>query len=532
MKYEFIKNSSMLLTAEKDEDILFILADNWDDNQVKASFDMYYNEQKIGIIKIFKKGYRETIDAIIKDDLLDMAKDVNYGLPGYYSLATNEKVYDNLYQIMGRPDAEQFLKSIHDIAFNNEYIKDIQDEYQYKYSFLRGIDENYIYSLNRYARHYSDNEFKLSVNYSKSDEYLRSTYTFDFNPQTEISSNLHAVIGNNGVGKTRLLRDIAQSVSQRKNIKDIPSEFLTGYSLPELSINFAENDNKNFGINSAVYISLSPFDKPSKSFILNSKINSEFDKDNSKSKAEPKYYSNYFLTLENMFNNLDGEIVKQLSKIKINDVASNNRRKIIQNFVWDSMLVDFWSKDMDTFFELIDKDDNAELQKQFMQKFDGMSSGQKNIIIILILVLANIRVNSLLIIDEPENYLHPPYISTFIKCLSEILKNLNSGGIISTHSDVVIQGLPTQCVHILRIDKEMYTLQDFNTYGESLDLINENIFGLDMERTGFYAKLRELVSSSKVDLASSNLKETLGTNLGSQAQIYLSLLEENKNNVR
>ena len=46
---------------------------------------------------------------------------------------------------------------------------------------------------------------------------------------------------------------------------------------------------------------------------------------------------------------------------------------------------------------------------------------------------------TLVIMDEPEEHLHPPLVSAFIRALSELMSYRNGVAIIATHSPVIVQ---------------------------------------------------------------------------------------------
>ena len=514
MDIKFIDSSKKL----EDKKTIYILSNFWDDGGIKASFKLFCGKKELGPIKILKLDKKTTIDALKSDNILDRLLNISTKkMVGYYSLASKD-TYKALYNSFSKNTVREFLKSINDVAYNPTFLEKIEQDAAYQCSFLRGINTKYIKTvLSKAARNYSTGSLTMKVSYKSYNCYEQDyNYSFNFNPKELISTNLHAVIGNNGVGKSRLLRDIALSIACQSKFNKISSEFLNNYHLPSVNIAFSDSSTMHF--NNVVYISLSPFDNPSKSFI--SKLDNI---DEEVKEKQNNQITNYFLTLKSKFNNIDNEILNQLNKFLNNEVIKKNRKIIENNFYWDKNISNFLGNTINTYLNILEKDqllkneNTRKAQNDLKNKFNQMSSGQKNIIIIIILTLANILENSLLIIDEPENYLHPPFTSTLIKSISDILQKLNGAGIIATHSDIVLQELPSECVHILKEEKSFHQLSYFQTYGNSLDSINEKIFGLDMEKTGFYSKIDSLVEKRKINKEITN-------KLGTQARIYLSIL--------
>lgn len=112
-------------------------------------------------------------------------------------------------------------------------------------------------------------------------------------------------------------------------------------------------------------------------------------------------------------------------------------------------------------------------------KVKGLSSGQQLFSYIAINVVGAIREHSLIVIDEPELFLHPTLEIEFISLLKLILKPFKSKAILATHSLAVVREVPSKCVHIFR--NEGLGLQivrpPFETFGGSVQRISSYVFG-------------------------------------------------------
>ncbi len=112
-------------------------------------------------------------------------------------------------------------------------------------------------------------------------------------------------------------------------------------------------------------------------------------------------------------------------------------------------------------------------------KVKGLSSGQQLFSYIAINVVGAIREHSLIVIDEPELFLHPTLEIEFISLLKVILKPFKSKAILATHSLAVVREVPSKCVHIFR--NEGYGLEivppPFETFGGSVQRISSYVFG-------------------------------------------------------
>ena len=83
-----------------------------------------------------------------------------------------------------------------------------------------------------------------------------------------------------------------------------------------------------------------------------------------------------------------------------------------------------------------------------------LSSGQETFVNLIINILALIKPNSLILIDEPENTLHPNIEIDFISILQDILnyEDFDSFAIIATHSATIVREVPESFVRVIKFD--------------------------------------------------------------------------------
>lgn len=109
-----------------------------------------------------------------------------------------------------------------------------------------------------------------------------------------------------------------------------------------------------------------------------------------------------------------------------------------------------------------------------------LSSGQRLFAYVVINVLGAIRNNSLILIDEPELFLHPTLEIQFISMLKEVLKAFKSKAILATHSVVTVREVPDQCVHIFQkndLGETRIVHPPFQTFGGDHQRISSYVFG-------------------------------------------------------
>lgn len=110
-----------------------------------------------------------------------------------------------------------------------------------------------------------------------------------------------------------------------------------------------------------------------------------------------------------------------------------------------------------------------------------LSSGQETFINLIINILALIKPNSLILIDEPENTLHPNIEIDFISILQDILKDedFDSFAIIATHSATIVREVPESFVRVIKFDGDgqpLITQPSIKTFGADIGTITNYVF--------------------------------------------------------
>ena len=109
----------------------------------------------------------------------------------------------------------------------------------------------------------------------------------------------------------------------------------------------------------------------------------------------------------------------------------------------------------------------------------SLSSGQETFVNLIINILALIKPNSLIFIDEPENTLHPNLEVDFIKILQDILIDFDSFAIIATHSPTIVREVPESFVRVIKFDGSGQLLIDspsIKTFGADIGTITNYVF--------------------------------------------------------
>ena len=175
---------------------------------------------------------------------------------------------------------------------------------------------------------------------------------------------------------------------------------------------------------------------------------------------------------------------------------------------------------------IMSKDDKTVEQKEkedATKLFEKLSSGHQVIILTLTRLVECITEKSLVILDEPENHLHPPLLAAFVRALSELLIDRNGVAIIATHSPVVLQEVPKSCVwKINRTGSEVTaTRLEIESFGATIGALTREVFGLEVTKSGFHKMLEDEVAKGKTY---AEILEIFNNELGDEARILLSTL--------
>lgn len=161
--------------------------------------------------------------------------------------------------------------------------------------------------------------------------------------------------------------------------------------------------------------------------------------------------------------------------------------------------------------------------------YNEMSTGYKFFFHALAHVMAYVESDSMVLIDEPENYLHPPLLSFLIRQLRKIMKARHSVLMIATHSPVVLQEVMSENVCIIRRSGNAVSIRKpaIETYGENLSAIVSDVFNLTSDNTGYYDVFDSLYDKwecGRMETAEQVLRiftEKLGARISTQMAQYL-----------
>lgn len=420
--------------------------DNWDDYAVCCLFNMYYHPDnstsiEIGRVKIIAK------DEVPSDDWGKPTRTADF-LPnpfadladvGGCSLGQDEAYYKRLKKTFSNEsDIFQVLHAIRDCAVYSDVYDEMCDNPCFKCMVrfdeaeqqLR-LGELIIRGLDTENSHRFEYSFQVPYN---NDETLK--IRFDFKEQEDIiPRRLYAIIGENGAGKTYLLNQLPCDYIALK--KEQFNNILPRYSkVIKVSTSFYDDYPEP---------PVSDFSK----FVYCGFRNHEEDRE------------------KRLQDILQDRILKALEKIKKDKIRRDGEDKlysILKNFLPISYLD-----------AVYDEFEGFELKK-IPAIVDRMSSGECNMFFIICDILANIRLDTLILFDEPEVHMHPNAITIFMNIVYSILDKYKSYAIISTHSPLVVREIFGDNVYVMERHEDVPVIRKIGmeSFAANLtDLYNE-----------------------------------------------------------
>lgn len=413
---------------------------------------------------------------------------------------------DDYYDSLQKLDAdlrEYVLASLRDVAFDLQIWELHRHESVMNESLMRDITSSAVLAQFTRMAHGGARLTKFRFTFTAPEEESGgppSKLSFAVSPDSNPPTNVHVIIGRNGVGKTYILHEIARTLTPSY----WPEEILG-------TIEWAKFAPARGAFANLIGISFSAFDESgvipdgaqNEEDIRYTFIGLRENNENLENFGQPK-------TPENMAT----EFLRSLKACN----AANRRRR------WDFAIAILGSDPVfraERIDELLDIcSSNASGANEVSNRFRRLSSGHKIVLLTITRLVEAVEEKTLLLVDEPECHLHPPLLSSFVRSVSELLIDRNGVAIVATHSPVVLQEVPSSCVWILsrygRTTKAERPMVE--TFGENLSILSREVFQLELIQSGFHQLLERAAAENRTYEAA--LAEFDGE-LGSEAKAVL-----------
>lgn len=504
-----------------DKNTYLIFEENsWDDFGYNTVFEAYYRDKNSGLpihfgnisiadLSITEEMSKCNINGYKAIDNLEM--EFNELGSNIVTLG-NDEYYENLNNLIKEKKVDFNIKDImialNDLAYNLELLDRVKEYEVIQLSFFRRSPIQLVEGkLNRLSKGIMNSiAYKFYLEYFSGNESV-GKYEFSTDPKDLFPTNIYAVIGNNGSGKTRLLYDIYSS-SLKKNEK-IKSEFYNEKN--QLFVKFIHEEIENSKFLGTNYISFSPFDNLKDKIQMCDEVITGIDIQN---------------------NNWENKFKALLGDMRSDSTKKRNFWILIKNFefIFEILLEEkFNTKNMNeqeylNFRENKIYNNEEQLFEKLNESFIKMSSGEKITLLGTVFLIVRVEERRLVLIDEPELFLHPPLLSDYIRVISNIMVAKNGLAIIVTHSPIILQEVINKNIYISKKNEQFFKLDEvfIPTFGENISVLTNEVFGLDVSKSGFYKFIDEYID--KKDIEVNNLKEMYHNELlGSEAKFYLAM---------
>lgn len=217
-------------------DTFFLVTDSWNDQGYYTYFHLIYCgsdlvKNKIGTLRIAFKGQEEGVSTDIKITQVFNKLDDNF-----YSLGTDEEYYLNLKKLDPSIQLE-ILDSLNDVAKKKSLLEEVKSEGAFLKAFLRNTS---ILNIEQKFRKIINDEiiltdFNFQFDIIASNKNYPITLDFDVLKDSMPPTNIHTIIGRNGVGKTHILNSMIEAITSNSD-EVFFSEKVNDYFSEEKSI--------------------------------------------------------------------------------------------------------------------------------------------------------------------------------------------------------------------------------------------------------------------------------------------------------
>lgn len=474
---KFTVGDGAVLPNQTNGPAFFLMRDRWDDwGKYRTQFYLYAfdssgKRHSIGEVKIGQRGLKPS-GVVAEGQRAPGLPDVFESLPeAFFSLGQTESYYEEL-NTLPADLKSHVLHALRDIAFNLNLLKEFKDEDVTNESLLRHVRiENVTGRFHRLSlgdATLTAFDFSFSVPGMTVDGSEDDGVSFSVVPESTPPTNVHAIIGRNGVGKTRFIQNIVSSVLNT----DSPSDGFTQL----------RKNHESWGFTGIISVSFSAFD--------------DLDFPGNSNSGTPVN----FVGLRDQAS--DGEL-KTKTPSQLNEEFVECLKRCFTGVKRDRWRATTLGLYGDPVFadanplKLLDAS-SSELDEAASDYFKRLSSGHKIVLLTVTKLVDLVAEKTLILLDEPEGHLHPPLLSALVRSVSTLLSSRNGVAIIATHSPVVLQEVPRDCTWIIHRSGRNSNAErpEIETFAENVSVLTRQVFGLEVTHTGFMKMIQDAVNAS------------------------------------
>lgn len=511
----------------------------WNDYDYIVKFKLYYvdelSKQNLGFLRLLIKEQKDTSKFLIEKgeevekNIYKIENAISQEIA--VSLPLDIDYYHKLNKLLTTNSIDQFLALICDASYFYSKISTYRSWDGFSGTLMRegSSSEAILRKGHQIATGRYSPEESFTINVELAPESYDPVQFFFDNTREISKTNINLLIGKNGVGKSFLLKEL--------------SEIITGVQ---------KIDDKWPYFHKLIVVAYSPFED----FYTKDGLLDELDKKYSKRKKikKTKTPSRRRMNVNEYayvgFRNESGKFSVDWPKKHSVEALVNILKFDKENNWWEekgrfeilketlSLSIDFDSiavklMGSDEFFvidsasyktiEAIEISASKEDGLFFIKndKALSLSSGQLIYSYMIPAIVSEIEDESLIILDEPELYLHPHLEVGLIDMMKHLLSATSSYSIIATHSAILTREVEKKAVKILRRKngRTEISAPSFETYGESLETIVGEVFDDYTTVKPFQNDIMRYVSSEEdVD----SIIKKIGFDIGDEALAYIA----------
>jgi energy-coupling factor transporter ATP-binding protein EcfA2 len=508
------------------QSILMVLKRHPDRDQSEISCKLYWcgNDQPsihLGDIVLFPiSEIKDTVDSSLLSGEIVSAKWFEERVCEFAMFLGARRFYRALIDYAGRNLTKRLLIRAHDLAALQAFAKGSRAlryfrEHGWLSGVLRGSEEQFTFLAFEKILNEDQIEHALPPNITsvradlKVDHSSELEFTADYSEVLGEVQPINVIIGANGAGKTRLLLALAQAArvgglyvkgapsrwSDTGNVR--PSGILSftyepflwsahrraGVTVVKLGVGASEWRKLTSVIQELALADHSSFQIPAYVAVIRAVVDPE----------------TILIPISRVLIDKATVMIKGKSYLPLPALCTTPRNLLVH--VDPSREIIVWSQEINS---------------------HQLSSGQRS----LLLLTAQLFLNgerALVLLDEPENHLHPQYITLLMRILRETLIAMESRAVIITHSPFVVRELDKAAVQILDRDSDSLPClyqTSLQTFGGDVGQISEYVFGDQDIQKGYEVLIQRALDRVAPELKNEVARRVL-RELGDDAELYL-----------
>lgn len=503
------------VSAPWEENLVFLVEDAWDDWFTYSTMyqviicDDAKSKRRVGAIKIGQ------IDMAVGQRRPAIPRDFEALDERFFSLGESADYYEGLNELE-EATRTGILVSLNDMAANLELFVRVRTLSVTQVSLLRGISrtevEGQFHRMTQGAAKLTPFHFAFTAPKWASRNQPDLRLEFKVEPESFPPTNVHVLIGRNGVGKTHTLNLMVKALAAKP-----ASAAQSGFFERVGKVGY-------FGasiFSNLVSVCFSAFD----SFELlpdeaGDHIRYEYiglrrtGRGVTKGPKSPEMLATEFVD----------------SAIALQDEGKHKRWKAALETLESDRI--FAAADITSFIgtlksKSLEQGPDPDVVKKARDVFEKLSSGHQIVLLTITRLVQSVEEQSIVLLDEPEGHLHPPLLAAFVRSLSDLLYHRNGVAIIATHSPVVLQEVPKSCAWKIERSGRATKVErpEVETFGENLGILTREVFGYQLTSSGFHRMLRQVADTTKSYEAAISRFEG---ELGDEARAILRVMFLNK----